>query len=387
MTNVLHLISTTGPGGAETVFVDLATALNSRRWRSVAVIPGKGWVYDALVAKGLVPIVTPVRGAFDLRYLIGLCRVIRQHRIELIQTHLLGAGLYGSLAGLLCGVPVVSTFHGQPDVMGTGRWRAVKFRIIGRGASRIVFVSNSLRRFFLSLSGLNDRNTAVIPNGIDDYVFAPRRDTSLRAELGVTDQEFLVGAVGNVRPAKGYDVFLHAAAILQRQHAQAYRFVIVGEAHGALHESLLALRDRLGLRERVTFAGFRDAMHQVVNNLDVCVSTSHSEGFSLCLAEAMACGIPVVATKSGGPEEIIRDEHDGLLVDVGKPELIAAAIERLASEPALRQRLARNAGESVRARYTLRRMFAAYEGLYEACLCSDRVPIAPGAAVLRSERR
>jgi glycosyltransferase involved in cell wall biosynthesis len=365
--NILHVISTTGPGGAETVFVELAKGLNTDRWRSFAAIPGEGWVYDALVANGIEPNTTPIHGAFDLRYLVSLCKLVRKHRIQLIQTHLLAAAVYGSMTGLLCRVPVVSTFHGQPDVMGTGKFRAAKFRIIDRTAAKVTFVSESLRRFFLSTSHLAGERSAVIVNGIDDCLFAPCRDTSLRKELGVGDSELLVGAVGNVRPAKSYEVLLKAAAILLRNDS-SYRFVIVGEAQGALYQDLLSLRDQLGLRHKLAFVGFRDAIHRVMNNFDVCVSTSSSEGFSLAVVQAMACGVPVVATRSGGPEEIITDNQDGLLVEVGSPERVARAIDRLKKEPDARERFARQGREVVQARFTLRRMVERYECIYDECV-------------------
>ena len=365
--NVLHVIDTPGPGGAETIFVELAKRLDPHRWRSFTAIPGAGWVRDALVEGGLEPIVTPLHGSFDLRYVVALCKAVRRHRIDLIQTHLFTAGVYGGLAGLLCGVPVISTFHGRPDVAGNTLYRAAKFRILRRAVRQVVFVSESLQRFFLSIGGLAPSRTTVIADGIDISAFAPRRDRSLRQELGVRDDEVLVGAVGNVRPMKSYDVFLRAAALLQRQSPR-YRFVIVGEAEGPLFAELLALRDRLGLGDSVAFAGFRGAVHRIMNNLDLFASTSSSEGFSLTVVQAMACGVPVVATRSGGPEEIISDNANGLLVDTDSPAQVAQALERLRTAPDVRQRLVTAGRSTVEERFTIKQMVSSYESLYDECV-------------------
>jgi len=127
--NILHVIETCGPGGAETVFLELAKGLDRRRWHSIVAVPGRGWVYDNLVANGFEPILTPLHGAFDLRYLAGLCQAVRKHQIDLIQTHLFSAAVYGGLAGRLCGVPVISTLHGRPDLFGSAIYRAAKFVI------------------------------------------------------------------------------------------------------------------------------------------------------------------------------------------------------------------------------------------------------------------
>jgi len=367
MKNVLHVIDTTGPGGAETIFVELATGLDPQRWHSVTAVPGPGWVHDRLVERGHEPNITRLHGAFDLRYLGTLHSLVRQHRIDLIQTHLLTAAVYGSLAGLLCRVPVVCTFHGEPDVDRNDRYRRAKFWILSRGATQVVFVSESLRCGFLASGSLHSDRTTVITNGIDHFLFVPGSDMSLRDELRVGDGQVLVGAVGNLRPAKAYDVFLKAAALLQR-HSTAYRFVIVGEVGGPLHAELVALRDALGLAETVTFVGFRTAVHRVLRGLDVCLSTSSMEGFSLSIVEAMACGVPVVATRSGGPAEIITHDLDGLLVEVASPEQIAQAVERLRLEPETRARFASEGRKLVEARFTRDQMLRSYEGLYDRCI-------------------
>jgi glycosyltransferase involved in cell wall biosynthesis len=186
----------------------------------------------------------------------------------------------------------------------------------------------------------------------------------LRKELKLEAGDILVGAVGNLRAPKAYDVFLRAAASLRRT-SQRYKFVIVGEGKGPLREQLMALRDRLGLREAVHFAGFKKNVHEVLRNLDVFLITSHTEGFSLATVQAMATEIPVVATRCGGPEEIVSDGASGLLVDVDSPEQIAGAVEKLMSDDQLRQRLTQAARESAQTQFSKGTMIRRYEKLYD----------------------
>jgi len=101
MKTILHSIDTTGPGGAETVFIELATRLPADKYRSVVVIRGKGWVYEELCRRGITPVLLDTRGSFNLRYLMGLRKIIRDEGVDLIQAHLLGTSVYCSLAGLL----------------------------------------------------------------------------------------------------------------------------------------------------------------------------------------------------------------------------------------------------------------------------------------------
>ncbi|HYK09550.1 MAG TPA: glycosyltransferase family 4 protein [Gemmatimonadales bacterium] len=366
MKNILHLIDLAGPGGAETVFAELVAGVDRARWRPFAAVCSDGWTARAARGAGVEPILIPkTRRAFDRGFLSGIIRAVRQHRIDLVQAHLLSPAVYGSVAALLTGVPLVATFHGQVDVAADERFRYLKFGLLRLGARRVVFVSDALRKVFLTRHPLSAAQTAVIHNGIDPGHFQPRRDTTLRQALGVGPQEILVGAVGNLRPSKGYDVFLRAAALVAKRDP-AYRFVVFGQYDTSDSPPILAFRDQLGLRERVIFAGYQEDVARAINNLDLFLLTSREEGFSLATIEAMACGVPVVVTRSGGPEEIVTADRDGLMIERGSPEAVADAVLRLGKDRALRERLTAAAAVTARERFTTSAMVGAYERLYEA---------------------
>lgn len=374
MNTVLHAIDTTGPGGAEAVCVELAAGLDPSRYRSCSAATGPGWVYDTLRARELDPTITRTgRGPVDVAYLYRLMAVARRKRTSLIQTHLLGANLYGALAARLLRVPAVATFHGMVDVAPSDRWARVKLRSIAANVSRLVFVSEALRRHLLDRYGVPTVRTAVVPNGIDPEHYRPAPHRNLRAELAIPEDAILIGAVGNIRPAKGYDALLRIADRL-RDHEPEIRFVVAGEPSHPLLERLLAMRSELRLDDRVTFLGFRSDVASVLNGVDIYLSTSTSEGFSLTTLQAMACGLPVIATRSGGPEEIITDGEDGLLAPVGDAAGIAATIERLAASVALRLKFGEVGRKTVIARFTLQRMVSAYEAIYEEVLDAVRQP-------------
>ncbi len=121
MLNILHSIDTPGPGGAETVYLDIVTRLDRDRFTSFPVIPEKGWIYDQLQEQGFDPIIIDSTGSFNTRYLWELIKLIRKQKIDLIHSHLFGSNVYCSLAGLLTSTPVISTFHGFVDATGRGR--------------------------------------------------------------------------------------------------------------------------------------------------------------------------------------------------------------------------------------------------------------------------
>lgn len=365
MKTILHIIDTTGPGGAETVFIDLATRLPREKYRSVVVIRGKGWVYEELCRRGIEPILLNAKGSFHWRYLSGLCRLIRRERVDLIQSHLLGASVYCSLAGLLTRTPVVATFHGSVDIGERERLKALKFAAINAGADCIVAVSGGLRDDIMDRTSLRADKTEIIYNGIPSAEFQRPRSNTLRQKYGWSDDEFLIGSLGNIRPAKGYNILLQAAALLEGGGASC-RFVIAGQPdRGGLYDELLRLRKALGLEDRVQFMGFLDDAADFLSNLDLFLSSSISEGLPLSAIQAMAAGLPLLATRCGGYEELVTDRENGWLVEVGSPEALAEAVKSLAAAPEIRTELAEMAKRHAVETFDSSVMFRAYEGVYD----------------------
>lgn len=363
---VMHVIDTGGPGGAETVFTDLVTGLNDQGWRAVAVVPVRDWLWSELESLGISPVLLPSKGSFDLAYLRGLGRIARQSGADLIQTHLFTSAVYGTIAAKLNGLPVVCTHHGRTDIATSGSYRQIKFRIVRRRQNHHVFVSHRLKREFAADQIIDVPDSRVIHNGIDCEVFRPKRDGSLRAELGLAPDAILIGAVGNLREPKDYPMFLRAAAELASRSAR-YRFVIAGAADEPIRSQLLQLMTELGLSGRMVLLGFRSDVDRLMNAFDVYALSSRTEGFSLTTAQAMACGVPVVATRCGGPEEIVVDGVTGVLVPAGDALAFANAVHALAMDEGARARLGGAARERARSEFSIDAMISAYAELYRQC--------------------
>lgn len=366
MTGVLHFIETVGPGGAESIFVEVAARVRDAGLRSVGLAREGSWAAAELRARG-VPVVDIPRPALRPDWFGRVTRAIRRESIDVIHTHLHGGALYGGMAALWAGLPVVSTFHGQWDIKASEPRAWLKWALIRQSARRFVFVSDPLRAHFVAAGVVRDVETAVIPNGIDLAAHPQRRDDSLRRELGVGPDEVLVGAVGNIRPAKSYDVFLEVAARLVRgESGDRYRFVIVGDQNDDSYAALQPEVTRLGLGDRVFFTGYRSDVARVLGNLDVYLLTSSTEGFSLSLVQAMACGVPVVATRCGGPEIIVDDGRTGWLAPVGDVRALADRVAQEVAGGSRRADMVRAAREAVERRFSVEAMAGAYRGLYEA---------------------
>lgn len=364
MKTILHSIDTTGPGGAETVFIELATNLSRDKYHSVIVVRGKGWIYDELCRRGESPIVLESKGSFNWRYLQSLIRLIRRERVDLIQSHLLGSNVYCALAGLITHTPVVASFHGAVDIGIDERLQALKFHALNMGANSIVAVSNNLRENIVRRTALRSNRTTVVYNGINSASFTLPASTALRNRMGWHADDIIIGSLGNIRTAKAYDVLLRAAALLKNRKIN-FRFIIAGQGQGELYDNLLQMKDELGLANSVFFLGFQDDPAEFLSNLDLFLLSSTSEGFSIATIQAMAAGLPVIVTRSGGPEEIVSHAETGWLVPPGSADAIAHAILKLSADHALRAELALKGRQHAIRTFDRRTMLRAYQTIYE----------------------
>jgi glycosyltransferase involved in cell wall biosynthesis len=377
--SVMHVIDTGGPGGAETVFLQIATGLDPARFRSVAVVGNNGWLAEQLEKRSLVPQILSAKGSFKTGYLLALRRLVRHRKIDVIVAHLYGSAIYASLLGRITCVPVVSVLHGQFDVADPDSDRLASLRsgIVRKGSRKVVFVSEQLKGHLRPRLRLAESQCAVIPNGVDGEAFRPCQDRSLRFELALADDAILVGAIGNVRAPKAYDVLLRAVRILV-DRSQRFHFIIAGDCANALGRELVGLSRSLGIEQKVSFLGLRADVARILHNLDAFVLSSRTEGFSIACIEAMACGIPVIATRSGGPEEILEDGA-GMLVPTDDPEAIAQAVDEVTSSKGLAEALTTKALRRVQQQYSLERMVSQYESLLESLIRHPRQELAhPG---------
>ncbi|HEY4342407.1 MAG TPA: glycosyltransferase [Steroidobacteraceae bacterium] len=363
MKTILHVIDSTEPGGAETVFAQLADELRKRGYRSLTVVSGPGWVTDELRRRGLQPIIIDAKGAFNWRLVRGLVRIIRAEKVDLIQSHLLGSNVYCALAGLIAHKPVIATFHGMVDVSPEERLRWLKFQIMNLGVSRFVAVSQRLCDAIHKEGLLNPRKTTVIYNGIEFERYGRSSRQELRELLGLPGDAVLIGSLGNLHPAKGYEYLIRAAGIVSRRHPSAH-FVIGGDIKEHLIGDLRTLMADSGVCDRVHFIGFVKDSAAFLSQLDFFLLSSLSEGFSIATVEAMATGLPMVVTRCGGPEEIVSEGQDAVMVDAGSYESISAGLSALLDSPATAGQLARRAKESVEGRFSMHAMIDRYMDLY-----------------------
>jgi glycosyltransferase involved in cell wall biosynthesis len=226
----------------------------------------------------------------------------------------------------------------------------------------VVAVSTSTRDALVDF-GLPAEKITLIQNGVDTAAYSPGRAEDLRTQLGLRPDDLLIGAVGNIRAPKAYEVLLKSAKLVLGECPRAF-FVIVGEGNEAALRPLLRLRADLKIDERVKFIGFRRSEAALYWNFDVFVSSSRSEGLSLAFLEAMASGRPIVATRSGGPQEAVVEGQSGILVPIEDPPSLAAALIQVLTDASLATRLGAAARQHVVDNFSLEATVCKYEALY-----------------------
>jgi glycosyltransferase involved in cell wall biosynthesis len=335
-------------GGAELLLAEMATVapevgidLSVGYLQNLRGSPAASRLREAGVEPSLVGI--PAR-----MYTSALPRV-RRHiasvRPDVVHTHLGASDALGGLAARMLRIPVVSTIHSLEtgaDAPATPRaWARSRFYARVRRAcdARLIAVSNGARAEYLAKGWARPDRVVVIHNGVARRA-SRGAGRDVRAQLGLEPNALVVGTLSGLRPVKGHGVAIEAMRILAAAHPDA-RLLIVGE--GDSRPELERAAAALG--PVVKFAGFRDDVMPVLDALDVLAHPSLMEAFPTTLLEAMAAGVPQVATAVGGIPEIVEDQCTGLLIDAPPaPSALAAAVGRLFEDDRLRARLAR-AGE------------------------------------------
>ena len=367
---VMHLIDTAGPGGAETVFAQLAHRMGQCATNTLTVVPREDWLSGQLRSLRIEPVILPARGSLNVQYLRQLIKVARGHRVKLIHTHLLGSAIYGALVGLITRTPVIAVLHGPTDLRSLGRLAGLKRWLLAHACSVVVAVSTSTRDALLQF-GLRPQSITLIRNGVDTDYYSPGRADELRTELGLGPGDLLIGAVGNIRKPKAYEVLLKAAALVLTRVPNCH-FAIVGQGDEQQLAPLQELRQSLDIAARCHFLGFRKSTPALYRNFDVFVSSSRSEGLSLAFLEAMATGLPVVATRSGGPQEVIEPDLSGVLVPIEDPDALAQGLIGTLLSAETRARLGAAARERVVEAFSLEAVLREYAQLYDKLLGRDR---------------
>ncbi len=347
---VLFVIGLLDWGGTERVVVRILRRLDRARFRPVLLLIEKRGSFLAEVPED-VPILDCGRHAAGgaVAWMRNFVRFLGRETPDVMVSFLWFPNVAAVLARYLSGVPCRlilserSTIDGSREGFATELARRAAIRLLYGAADRIVPNSDALGRQLVERFGIPGRKVAAMPNPVDIETIAALAGGAREPSPGVDAAPVIVG-MGRLARVKGFDLLIRAMAEVR----SCARLVLIGDGpeEGALRD----LAGRLGVSERVAFAGFHANPYPVLANASVFVLPSRYEGFPNALVEAMALGLPCVASRCPtGPEEIVADAVNGLLAPVEDPQGLAAAINRLLDDAPLRDRLGRAARERARA--------------------------------------
>lgn len=352
--HVLQVLGNAIVGGMESCVLQLAERLPRERVRLSALLPFEGTLAARLRDAGVAVTVLPLPDEPPWASVQAAAALCQAGRVDLLHAHLPNAHLLAALAGALTHTPVLTTVHAQgPSPLDLTLHRLVK--------SHVSVVCRPGWQRALG-AGFDPARLSCEPNGVDTRRFAPRPPEAraaaggLRARLGLAADTPLVGFVGRLSPEKGPEVFVHAAAALHRVVPGAHA-VLVGEGpqEGALRAqaAALGLLGTPGSPGPLHFAGLGTDMPSWLPELDVLLLSSHTEAMPLVLLEAMACGVPMVATRVGAVDELVEPGGTGFVVPPGDADAAAQAVARLLADGALRRRCGARARARAVARFDL----------------------------------
>jgi glycosyltransferase involved in cell wall biosynthesis len=371
--DVLHLIGTLSPGGAERNLYYLAPHLQKSRLRyGICCLARRGQFADVVERLGLPVFELGYRKRHFFRTVLRLTRLLKEKRVNVLHTHLFECGLVGRLAAWLAGVPVIIV-HEHGKTLWKKWYHRLFERVAIHGTDLRIAVSKDIMGLRLELEKTPPSKIRVVFNVVDPVMFEvddrTRRDK--RKELGL-DGRFVIGTVGRLIDAKAYDLLLEVARQVCAVKPDV-RFVLVGDGPSAAQ--LQDLRQQLGLAEKVLMLGQRGDIPELMAAMDLYIITSKREGLPVTLIEAMMAGKTIVSTAVGGIPDALSHNENGIIVEPGSKEALVKAVLKIMDDPETMQRLGTRAKATALMRYAPEQVLSQLETIYEELLLSKGVEI------------
>jgi L-malate glycosyltransferase len=353
-----------GLGGSERQLTEIARSLDRSRFEPhAACFLAEGFRGEELRLGGVPLVEFPVKsfaGPSAFTGMRAMGRYLRAHDIRLVHTFDVPSNLFGVPAARLFRVPRVISSQRAHRALTPG-WRRRLLRVTDRLTDAIVVNSESVRRELIEVDRVPPKLIHLCPNGVDTSIFRPAAKTR--------EGPIVIGTIGVLRPEKSLETLLQAFGRLKRgidARLRDARLLIVGG--GSSLAGLEDLARKLDLGTECTFEPATKDVPARLRSIDIFVLPSISEALSNALMEAMACGCCAVASEAGGNPELVRNRENGLLFPPGDSEALAACLEVLLGDPALRARLAAAGAERMRKEFSIESAVARMEEIYNAVL-------------------
>ena len=342
-------------GGAERVLLKMAHLLPDKGFRcSIATfkIDTKHELFRNICSPLYVLPMQKTYGWTGIKAAMTLYKVLKSQRVRLVHTFFESSDIWGGVvAGVAARVPVVSSRRDMGILR--SRKHDLAYRVVNHLFARVITVSDQVRNFCITQDRLPRTKVVTIYNGIDTRdAEAPQNISSVREWLGIKHASHVVASIGHLRPIKGTELVIEAAARVCKRFPRTV-FLMVGDISDyEYYRNIVALVQARGLQDNIRFIGSSEEVFSILKASDCFCLLSRSEGFSNVILEAMACEKPCVVSRVGGNVEAVEHGVTGYLVEPGSPDTAAEFIIDLLSCPELSNRIGKAAGAVVRSRFT-----------------------------------
>lgn len=354
------LATVTHFGGAERVVLSLIKNVNSGLFDLVPIIFTRASQRDNIFFKELNKTGRKYHTIFvdnhKIKYLNPVANIIEAYKLlkknefDLVHTHGYRADILGIILSKLTGLPVVSTCHGFiSNDLNLKLYNKLDCFLL-RYANRIMAVSDGIKNDLIK-SGISDKRIAMIQNAVEqngEKELFSRNRKAKRQLLNIHEKEFVAGYIGRLSEEKGVKYLIEACTLLAKSGAPV-KILIIGD--GPQRKELEELVENSGNEGSIMFTGFQNDIENWLPAMDVFVLPSLTEGTPMSMLEAMAGGIPVVASSVGGVPQVIDSDKGGILVTPGKPEEIKNAIRILYKNETLRNCVSQEAQKTIKLKY------------------------------------
>lgn len=364
---ICHVLHSLGVGGGEVLAARMARRLCDRYRFVFACLDELGTLGEQLRGDGFAVHVLDRRPGVDWRCARRFAALVRTESIDVAHAHQYAPFFYAAMARVPGGRwPIVFTEHGRTFPDFRRKKRVLINRLLLRRRDRAIGVGWAVGHALVANEGLPASRVEVVYNGIDltpyEHAASPARE--FWCEFGVDPADLIILQVARLDPLKDHRTAIRTLERVVRSGIAACLVIVgAGGERGAI-EAEIAQR---GVGDRVKLLGLRQDVPRLLQSADLALLTSVSEGIPLTLIEAMAAGVPVVSTNVGGVPEVVIHGETGLLANAGDDAALAVAVESLAANVSLRQRMGEAGRLRARAIFSEDRMIADYDRLYREC--------------------
>lgn len=363
--NIMLITPCFGFGGLERVVLSIAREIDREKYHPsfCTLLPPAPEMLERMQQIGVRCHVLDKGQGINYLLPVKLRNLLIREKIQIVNSHDIGATLYAAIAARMAGIPaVIHTEHSQ--ILTKSRYLSLYRWIFNKLVSYSITVSHDLEQYLMKTFGLRPEKVGTVANGIDVEKFSAHPDIGyLRREFNLKENETVIGMIGRLTQQKGIGTLLEAFRTLVANRSNL-RLIIVGD--GDLRTSLVGLSEQFGIRSKVVFTGIRQDIANLLHLFDVFVLSSLWEGQPITIMEAMAAEKPIVATDVGGNREILRNGEFGLIVPAKNPNALAKSIEILLNDPVAALILAKKASVYARIYLDHRTMVKNYEAVFDA---------------------